>query len=61
MDLTVAIHVKINPGPNNVTPHCQGPGQGQRSVSQVSGTLEHTVVSSLYADYANFASGISTC
>ena len=41
MDVTVAIHVEINRGPNNVTLHCQGPVQGQRSVSQVSGTSEH--------------------
>ena len=61
VDLTVAMDVEINPGPNNVTLHCQGPvNPSQRSVSQVAGTFEHTVGNSRYADYANVTGDIST-
>ena len=50
----------INPGPNNVIRYCQGPvTPSQRSISHVSGTLEHTVVNSSYADYADFTNAIS--
>ena len=40
MDLTVAMDVEINPGPNTATLQCQGlDSQNQATVPQLSGTV----------------------
>ena len=54
VDLTVAMDVEINPGPNTATLQCQGPdNQNQATVPQLSCNLRYVV-------YANFTRDIST-
>ena len=61
VDLTVAMDVEINPGPNTATLQCQGPdSQNQAIFPQLSGTFEHVVGNPRYVDYANFTRDILT-
>ena len=49
MDLTVAMDVEINPGPNTATMQCQGPdSQNQATFPQLSGTFEHVVTLAIH-------------
>ena len=62
VDLTVAMDVEINPGPNTATLQCQGlDSQNQATFPQLSGTFEHVVGNLRYVDYANFTCDILTC